>query len=158
MNGKNYLHVCGQIVGLKNILWQFDVGWAESRGTSKYFMALVLWDKWTLKKISSPEHARNDTGKQLLAEEALKELWTYSNLNSLECRRHARGNPSWRSSQLISTEIITKAISRMCSDKADSSSAIVIEMLYFTCIWETGTIEVFDLIGNIISRVSKTTW
>ena len=46
----------------------------------------------------------------------------------------------------------------MCSDKADSSSAIVIEMLYFTCIWETGTIDVFDLIGNIISRVSTTTW
>ena len=46
----------------------------------------------------------------------------------------------------------------MCSDKADRSSAIVIEILYSTCIWETGSVEVFDLIGNIISRVSTTTW
>ena len=43
----------------------------------------------------------------------------------------------------------------MCSDKADRSSAIVIEMLYSTSIWETGTVKVFDLIGNIISRVSR---
>ena len=53
--------------------------------------------------------------------------------------------------------IITKAISRMCSDKAKRSSAIVIEILYSTCIWETVTIEVFDLICNIISSASTTT-
>ena len=46
----------------------------------------------------------------------------------------------------------------MCSDKADRSLAIVIEMLYSTCIWETGTVKVFDLIGDIISRVSTTNW
>ena len=46
----------------------------------------------------------------------------------------------------------------MCSDKADISSAFVIEMLYSTCIWETGTVMVFDLISNIISRVSTTNW
>ena len=46
----------------------------------------------------------------------------------------------------------------MCSDKEDRSLAIVIEMLYFTCIWETGTVKVFDLIGDIISRVSTTNW
>ena len=56
--------------------------------------------------------------------------------------------------QLISTGIITKTISRMRSDKADISSAIVIQMLYSTCIWETGTVEVFDLICNIISSDS----
>ena len=32
---------------------------------------------------------------------------------------YARGNLSWRSSQLINTGFITKAISRMCSDKTD---------------------------------------
>ena len=47
-----------------------------------------------------------------------------------------------------------KTISRMHSDKADISSAIVIQMLYSTCIWETGTVEVFGLICNIISSVS----
>ena len=47
-----------------------------------------------------------------------------------------------------------KIISRMRSDKADISSAIVIQMLYSTCIWETGTVEVFGLICNIISSVS----
>ena len=31
-------------------------------------------------------------------------------------------------------------------------------MLYSTCIWETGTVKVFDLIGNIIPRVSTTNW
>ena len=46
------------------------------------------------------------------------------------------------SSQLISTGIITKTISRMCSDKTDISSAIVIEMLYSTCIYETGKVKV----------------
>ena len=51
---------------------------------------------------------------------------------------------------------VTKAISRMCSDKADRPSAIVIEILYSTCNWETGTVKVFNLIGNIISRVSTT--
>ena len=56
-----------------------------------------------------------------------------------------------KSSQLISTGFITKEISRMCSDKADRSSAIVIEILYSTCIWETGTSKVFDLIGDITS-------
>ena len=40
-------------------------------------------------------------------------LWSYSHSNSLKCRRHARGNPSWSSTQLISTGSITKAISRM---------------------------------------------
>ena len=49
-------------------------------------------------------------------------LWSYSNSNSLECKRHARVNPSWRTSQLISTGIITKTISRMRSDKADLSN------------------------------------
>ena len=39
----------------------------------------------------------------------------------------------------------------MCSDKADIQSAIVIEMLYFTCIWETGKVKVFGLICHIIS-------
>ena len=29
-------------------------------------------------------------------------------------------------------------------------------MLYSICIWKTGTVKVFDLIGNIISRVSTT--
>ena len=81
-------------------------------------------------------------------------LWSNSNSNSLECRRHARGNPSWRSSQVTSTGIITKTISRMRSDKADISSAIVNQMLYSTCICETGTVEVFGLICNIISSVS----
>ena len=85
-------------------------------------------------------------------------LWNYTNSNSLKCRRHARGNPSRSSSQLISTEFITKAISGRCSDKAGRSSAIVIEILYSTCIWETGTVIVFDLIGDIISSVSTTTW
>ena len=47
-----------------------------------------------------------------------------------------------------------KTISRMRSDKADISSAIVIQMLYSTCIWETGTVEVFGLICNIIASVS----
>ena len=51
-----------------------------------------------------------------------------------------------KASQLISTGIITKTISRMRSDKADISSAIVIQMLNSTCILETGTVEVFDLI------------
>ena len=46
----------------------------------------------------------------------------------------------------------------MCSDKADRSSAIVIEMLYSTCIWESDTIKVFDLISNIILRISTTNW
>ena len=32
------------------------------------------------------------------------------------------------------------------------------QTLYSTSIWEAGTVEVFDLIGNIISRVSTTTW
>ena len=40
----------------------------------------------------------------------------------------------------------------MGSDKADRSVAIVIQMLYSKCIWETGTVKVFDLIGNIISE------
>ena len=31
-------------------------------------------------------------------------------------------------------------------------------MLYSTCIWETGTVNVFDLIGNTISRISTTNW
>ena len=53
---------------------------------------------------------------------------------------------------------ITKATSRMCSDKADRSSAIVINMLYSTCISKTGTVNVFDLIGNIISRDSTGNW
>ena len=39
----------------------------------------------------------------------------------------------------------------MCSDKADIPSAIVIEMLYSTCIWETGKVKVFYLICHIIS-------
>ena len=47
-----------------------------------------------------------------------------------------------------------KTISRMHSDKADISSAIVIQMLYSTCIWEIGTVEVFGLICNIIWSVS----
>ena len=46
----------------------------------------------------------------------------------------------------------------MCPDKADRSSAIVIEMLYSTCFWETGTVKVLDLNGNIISRISTTNW
>ena len=58
----------------------------------------------------------------------------------------------------MSTGIITKSISRICSYKANRSSAIVIDILYSTCVWETVTIEVFDLIGNIISRVSTITW
>ena len=48
---------------------------------------------------------------------------------------------------------ITKTMSRMRSGKADMSSAIVIQMLYSTCIWETGTVDVFGLICNIISSV-----
>ena len=60
-----------------------------------------------------------------------------------------------KKSQLkVSTGIITKTISRMCSDKADIPLAIVIEMLYSTCIWETGKVKVFDLICHIISSVS----
>ena len=51
-------------------------------------------------------------------------------------------------------ELSQKTISRMRSDKADISSAIVIQMLYSTCIWEAGTVEVFGLICNIISSVS----
>ena len=47
-----------------------------------------------------------------------------------------------------------KTISRMCSDKADIPSAIVIEMLYSTCIWETSKVKVFDLICQIILSVS----
>ena len=46
----------------------------------------------------------------------------------------------------------------MCSDKADRSSAIVIEMLYSTCFWETGTVNVLDLNDNIISKISTTSW
>ena len=46
----------------------------------------------------------------------------------------------------------------MYSDKADRSPAIAIEMLYSTCIWETGTVKVFDLIDDIILRVSTTNW
>ena len=66
------------------------------------------------------------------------------------CQRKAQ----LRSSQLIMTGVIRKAISRMCSDKADILSSVAIEMLYSTCIWETGTVtvKIFDLIGNIISR------
>ena len=48
-----------------------------------------------------------------------------------------------------------KSISRMRFDKADMSSAIVIQMLYSTCIWETGTVEMFGLICNIMSSVSN---
>ena len=47
-----------------------------------------------------------------------------------------------------------KTISRMRSDKADISSAIVVQMLYSTCISETGTVELFGLICNIILSVS----
>ena len=43
----------------------------------------------------------------------------------------------------------------MCSEQAYRSSAIVIDILYSTCIWETGTAKVFDLINHIISRVSN---
>ena len=32
--------------------------------------------------------------------------------------------------------------------------AKVFEMLYSTCIWETGTVNAYDFINNIISRVS----
>ena len=55
-------------------------------------------------------------------------------------------------------EFIKKAVSRMCSDKADISLAILIEMLYSTCIRETGTVKVFDLNGDIICRVNTTNW
>ena len=51
-------------------------------------------------------------------------------------------------------ELSQKTISRMRSDKADIASAIAIQMLYSTCIWENGTVEVFGLICNIISSVS----
>ena len=50
-------------------------------------------------------------------------------------------------------ELSQKQLARMRSDKADISSAIVIQMLYSTCILETGIVEVFDLICNIISSV-----
>ena len=46
----------------------------------------------------------------------------------------------------------------MSSDKADRSLAIVIEMLYSTCILETGTVNVLDLIRDIISRVRTANW
>ena len=46
----------------------------------------------------------------------------------------------------------------MCPDKADRSSAIVVEMLYSTCFWETGTVKVLDLNCNIISRISTINW
>ena len=108
--------------------------------------------------ITCPEWRRPTVARWRSVERSVERaLWIYSNSNALECKGHARGNPSWRSSQLISTRIITKTISRMCSDKADIPSAIVLEMLYSTCIWETGKVKVFDLICHIISSVS-TEW
>ena len=54
MNGKNYLHVFGQIFGLKIFCGNLMKDEQNLVRTSTIFMALVLWDKWTLKKISSP--------------------------------------------------------------------------------------------------------
>ena len=102
---------------------------------------------------------RNDAGQQSLGEEAMKEAWKeHYEVTQIQTLWNAEGMleeiPVAESSQLISTGIITKTISRMRSNKADISSAIVIQMLFSTCIWETGTVEVFGLICNIISSVS----
>ena len=49
-------------------------------------------------------------------------------------------------------------IYRIFSDKEYSSSAIAIEILYSTCIWNTGVVKMFELISNIIWRARPSNW
>ena len=47
MNGKNYLHVFSQIFGLKIFRGNLIKDEQNHEMTSKNFMALILWGKWT---------------------------------------------------------------------------------------------------------------
>ena len=50
----------------------------------------------------------------------------------------------------VQYRVYHKAISRICSDKADRSSAFIIEMIYSICIWKTCKIsqELVQLTGR----------
>ena len=95
----------------------------------------------------------------MLGEEALKEAWKeHYEVTQIRTLWNAKGMPEEIPVEGLASrsvqELSHKQLARMRSDKADISLAIVIQMFYSKCIWETGIVEVFDLICNIISSVS----
>ena len=98
---------------------------------------------------------KNDAGQLLLDEEAKKEAWRehYERLLNVEFPWNpedlSEENPVEGPSEPITLEMITKAISKMASGRAAGQSGIVAEML--KPVGEAGTVEVRDLIEDIIS-------
>ena len=99
---------------------------------------------------------KNDAGQLSLDEEAKKEAWKehYKRLLNVEFPWNpedlSEERPVEGPREPISLEMITKAISKMASGKAGGPSGIVAEML--KPVWEVGTVEVCDLVENIISE------
>ena len=101
---------------------------------------------------------KNDAGQLSLDEEAKKEAWSehYERLLNVEfpwnTEELSEESPVGGPSESITLEMIfvTKAISKMASGKAAGSSGTVAEML--KPVGEDGTIEVCDLIEDIISE------
>ena len=99
---------------------------------------------------------KNDAGQLSLDEEAKKEAWRehYEHLLNIEFPWNpedlSEESPVEGPSEPITLEMITKAISKMASDKAAGPSGIVAEML--KPVGEAGTVEVRDLIEDIISE------
>ena len=99
---------------------------------------------------------KNDAGQLSLDEESKKEAWKehYERLLNVEFPWNpedlSEESPVEGSSEPITLEMITKAITIMASGKAAGPSGIVAEML--KPVWEAGAEEVRDLVENIISE------
>ena len=99
---------------------------------------------------------KNDAGQLSLDEEAKKEAWRehYERLLNVEFPWNpedlSEESPVEGTSEPITLEMITKAISKMVSGKAVGPSGIVAEML--KPVGEAGVVEVRDLIEDIISE------
>ena len=99
---------------------------------------------------------KNDAGQLSLDEESKKEAWRehYERLLNVEFPWNpedlSEESPVEGPSEPITLEMITKAISKMASGKAAGPSGIVAEML--KPVGEAGTVEVCDLIEDIISE------
>ena len=99
---------------------------------------------------------KNDAGQLSPDEEAKKEAWRehYEHLLNIEFPWNPEDlleeSPVEGPSEPITLEMITKAISKLASGKAEGPSGIVAEML--KPVGEAGAVEVRDLIEDIISE------
>ena len=106
--------------------------------------------------VVSEKPVKNDAGQLSLDEEANKEAWRehYERLLNVEFPWNPEDlpeeSPVEGPSEPITLEMITKAISKMASGKAAGPPGIVAEML--KPVGEAGTVEVRDLIEDIISE------